>query len=500
MPGSNIEAGLETLLGEIAKLERVRAIGLPADDLPADFDASRDVHYQALGKPRDPAAFIAGLREQHATALGRLNDALAAGTTGGVKITARRGDPWISVPHIPRQPEPANLKALKEEFARRRGIIDLLNLIKDADHVTGFTAEFTSVASRQVTDPETLRRRLLLVLFGLGTNMGIKRVADGAASASGDGGTADSEAALRRVRRLFINRDNLRGTIRRIVNETLAARDVSLWGGGTSCASDSVSTPRIPGPWSPRQRDRGVCGRGEQLPARKLGRHPPAVLPLPAGQRVSGHHHLAERDGAVAGDRHQRRRFHLDDQAPFLHPARDPGPGLAVDGVHRPAQAVHRFHAADAERAGQDLGRTRVSRDDPAGRQVVKGRALVAHSAGQDHRVPHHQLRYQRPCPAAGDDSANPAGNDLLEHRAGQRCPDSGMEHTQPHTAMLDLPQRCRAHLAVQAAHWPGVGPAGQFLDDVPEEARHSDRRRVDRTDQPTRLDDRLTGQILILQ
>ena len=125
---------------------------------------------------------------------------------------------------------PANLKALKEEIARRRGIIDLLNLIKDADHVSGFTAEFTSVASRQVTDPETLRRRLLLVLFGLGTNMGIKRAADGAASASGDGGTADSEAALRRVRRLFINRDNLRGAIRRIVNETLAARDVSLWG------------------------------------------------------------------------------------------------------------------------------------------------------------------------------------------------------------------------------------------------------------------------------
>ena len=174
--------------------------------------------------------------------------------------------------------------------------------------------------------------------------------------------------------------------------------------------------------------------------------------------------------------------------------------GLDRDQLIDLRLAGHRFHAAGAERAGQDLGRTRVSRDDPAGRQVVKGRALVAHSAGQDHRVPHHQLRYQRPCPAAGDDSANPARNDLLEHRAGQRRPDSGMEHTQPHTAMLDLPQRCRAHLAVQAAHWPGVGPAEQFLDDVPEEARHSDRRRVDRTDQPARLDDRLTGQILILQ
>ena len=64
---------------------------------------------------------------------------------------------------------------------------------------------------------------------------------------------------------------------------------------------------------SPRQRDGGVRGRGEQLPTRRLGRHPPTVLPLPAGQRVSGHHHLAERDGAVAGDRHQRGRFHLDD-------------------------------------------------------------------------------------------------------------------------------------------------------------------------------------------
>jgi TnpA family transposase len=41
------------------------------------------------------------------------------------------------------------------------------------------------------------------------------------------------------VRRLFISRDNLRNAIRRIVNETLAARDTSLWGKGTSCASDS---------------------------------------------------------------------------------------------------------------------------------------------------------------------------------------------------------------------------------------------------------------------
>ena len=46
----------------------------------------------------------------------------------------------------------------------------------------------------------------------------------------------------------------------------------------------------------------------------------------------------------------------------------------------------------------------------------------------------------------------------------------------------------------------PRVLTAGEFLDDVTEEARHRDRRRVDRTDQSARLDDRLTGQILILK
>jgi hypothetical protein len=65
---------------------------------------------------------------------------------------------------------------------------------------------------------------------------------------------------------------------------------------------------------------------------------------------------------------------------------------------------------------------------------------------------------------------------------------------------VLDLPQRCRAHLAVQATHRPRVRAAGEFLDDVTEEARHSDRGRIDRTDQPARLDDRLSGEILILQ
>lgn len=216
----------------------------PDHDLPADFEDNRDVHYQALKKPREPAEFIADLQRRHTEALNRLDKALGEGTTGGVKVTKKKGEPWISVPPVMKQAEPENLKALKEEIASRWGVIDLLDLIKNVDHATGFTGDFTSVASRTVTDADVLRRRLLLCTFGLGTNMGIKRVADGTAAVPGL--EADTEAALRRVRRMFINRDNLRAAIRTVVNKTLQARDTDLWGPGTACASDS----RKFGSWS----------------------------------------------------------------------------------------------------------------------------------------------------------------------------------------------------------------------------------------------------------
>ena len=41
------------------------------------------MHYQALGKPRDPAAFIADLRERHVAALDNLNNGVVWGPRAG---------------------------------------------------------------------------------------------------------------------------------------------------------------------------------------------------------------------------------------------------------------------------------------------------------------------------------------------------------------------------------------------------------------------------------
>jgi len=102
---------------EIAKLEAVRAVGLPADlfadvapkvldgwraravkeiwvvgaeswrnpdqDLPQDFDERRAENYRELRKPVDPTAFITGLRGEMTAALDELTHGAADAGLGG---------------------------------------------------------------------------------------------------------------------------------------------------------------------------------------------------------------------------------------------------------------------------------------------------------------------------------------------------------------------------------------------------------------------------------
>ncbi len=88
------------------------------------------------------------------------------------------------------------------------------------------------MATRENLPRDVLRRRLLLCLFALGTNMGIRQMA-----ATGE--HEEDEGALRRVHASHITRDNLRAAIVKVVNATFAARDPHWWGKATSTASDS---------------------------------------------------------------------------------------------------------------------------------------------------------------------------------------------------------------------------------------------------------------------
>lgn len=204
----------------------------PEEDLPENFEDNRDVHYAALGKPLRAQEFVEDLKARHRAALDRLSTAMVQGSTGGVRVITRRRQPWITVPTLDKLPEPTNLAALKAEVSRRWGTIDLLDILKNTDLFTDFTEEFVSVATREALPKDVLRRRLLMCLFALGTNMGIRQmVATGEHEAD--------EGALRRVRASHITRENMRAAIVKVVNASFAARDSRWWGKATTTASDS---------------------------------------------------------------------------------------------------------------------------------------------------------------------------------------------------------------------------------------------------------------------
>jgi len=201
----------------------------PDDDLPADFAAQRLPYYQALNKPVDPDTFITGLQHQMQQALQTLDVGMPHNPS--VKIL-QRPQGWIRVAKMERHPDPPNLAGLKAEITRRWPLTGLLDVLKETDLRVGFTQHFTGTGMRSALDDETLQRRLLLCLFGLGSNTGLTRVC---ATPPGD-----QYHDLLYVRRRYLHPDALRNAIAEVVNAIFRSRASHIWGEGTTaCASDA---------------------------------------------------------------------------------------------------------------------------------------------------------------------------------------------------------------------------------------------------------------------
>jgi TnpA family transposase len=201
----------------------------PDDDLPKDFDRKRQGYYEALHQLQDVETFIAQVQQDMRAALEKLNRNLP--TNPKVQLLPKKGG-WISLSPLEPQPEPLNLNALKAALFRRWPVIDLLDILKETNFRTHFTNLFPSPTLREHLDSATLQKRLLLCLYGLGTNIGLKRVS------AGDHGISYRELVYTKQR--FMTPENLRAAIREVANATFQARLPHIWGEATTaCASDS---------------------------------------------------------------------------------------------------------------------------------------------------------------------------------------------------------------------------------------------------------------------
>ncbi len=114
-----------------------------------------------------------------------MHEALAAfhdgsATSESVRLLNKEGG-WISLSPLPVQPEPANLAALKARMLERWPMTSLLDVFKEADLRIGFTDVFRSATAWESLDLNVIQERLLLTLYGLGSNAGIKRMSAGQA-------------------------------------------------------------------------------------------------------------------------------------------------------------------------------------------------------------------------------------------------------------------------------------------------------------------------------
>jgi TnpA family transposase len=201
----------------------------PDEDVPADFSENRNEYYEALDLPLKAQDFIATIKAMHREALRELNKGLPENPH--VEISARQGG-WIRVSPLEAQTEPANLRRLKYDIRRRWWMTSLLDILKEVDFQVGFTNSFHSLTGQERIPRAELQKRLLLCLFGLGTNTGLTSVS------MGNHGVDLTK--LQYVRRRFMAKAALREAIGQVVNATLAIKQSHIWGEDTTwCASDS---------------------------------------------------------------------------------------------------------------------------------------------------------------------------------------------------------------------------------------------------------------------
>jgi len=205
----------------------------PDEDLPTDFDTKRTAYYQALSLPLDATQFTTRLRTEMHNALEMLNDNLPNNDKVLLKNTKRNR---ISLTPLSAQPEPRNLSKLKQEIGKLWSMTSLLDMLKETDLRVNFTRHFTGVGTREGLSRETLQKRMLLCLYGLGTNMGLRQVSSFTEKAR----RGEEYRDLYYVYQRYLHPDALRQAIADIINDTFRIRDPRIWGEGTTaCASDA---------------------------------------------------------------------------------------------------------------------------------------------------------------------------------------------------------------------------------------------------------------------
>jgi TnpA family transposase len=224
----------------------------PDEDLPQDFETKRNYYYHFLKQPLDAEHFIQALKKKVRKALKGFNENLPKNEH--VQLL-KRSYGHIKIASLEEQPPPPQLEKIKQMVFKKWPNTNLLDVLKETELFVNFLDDFTASGPKEGLDKEVLRKRLLLVIMGYGTNAGLKNI-----SAGHEGLTYQD---LKHVKQRYLETANLREAIRKTINHLLEIRMPEIWRDCTTAvASDSkhfkVVDQNLMSIWHPRYHSKGV--------------------------------------------------------------------------------------------------------------------------------------------------------------------------------------------------------------------------------------------------
>ncbi|WP_100551500.1 Tn3 family transposase [Caedibacter taeniospiralis] len=225
----------------------------PKDDLPLDFKENKQKYLEMLNLPNQGNSFTKQLKKLLSDSLSSLNTNIV--NNDKVTIKSSKVNKNFSVSPSDAQKEPQNIVELQKEIIKRWSSINLIDILKECDLLINFTQEMDTIGKNSNINATDLRKRLLLCLYGIGSNTGLKRIS----IANGDVSYSD----LRYVKSRFINKINVRNAIRAVVDKVLEIRDPEVWGVATTsvaCDSTQISAwdQNLMNEWHHRYKGKGV--------------------------------------------------------------------------------------------------------------------------------------------------------------------------------------------------------------------------------------------------
>lgn len=202
----------------------------PDEDLPNNFEENKEAYFDDLSLPIDGDIFIEQLKQRHVSALTALNDNLLKNAK--VRISPQHGGRIIVTP-LTAQAESNNIGIIKKHLQEKWEGTNLIDMIKEVDLENQFTQDFISYGQKIYLKPHEISERILLTIFGLGTNVGLKHMCAG--------NTHVNEHQLRHIKNYFLSTDNLKNALSKVANALFKIRLEEIWGGmPIAVASDST--------------------------------------------------------------------------------------------------------------------------------------------------------------------------------------------------------------------------------------------------------------------